>query len=66
MNRSDNMRYFCSFSYVDKGVSRFGNGTLETPIDPYDNIEGFMELFKKTSDVYDLKDVVLLNYKRVM
>lgn len=56
------MRYFCSYSYMIKGIPLFGNSIIETTIDPYDDIEAFRKSFQ---DFVGLPDTILLFYKKV-
>ena len=59
------MRYFCSFSYTDGGVVYFGNALMYVQVDPYDDIEGFMDLLEHHLKLQGFHDVVLLFYKKV-
>lgn len=56
------MRYFCSYSYVCNNTPCFGNCTVDTTIDPYDDIVYFRD---KVQDGIGLPHVVLLFYKKV-
>ena len=56
------MRYFCSYSYLQSDNPRFGSCVLETPVDPYDDIERFMD---KLEELIDEPRVILLFYKKV-
>lgn len=56
------MKYFCSYSYICGNTPYFGNCTLESTVDPYDNIEKFHnDLVKQVNE----KMTVLLFYKKV-
>ena len=59
------MRYFCSFSYTDGGAVLFGNALMYVQVDPYDDIEGFMDLLKHRPELRGLHDVILLFYIKV-
>ena len=59
------MRYFCSFSYTDGGEVLFGNALMYVQVDPYDDIEGFMELLEHYLELQGYCDVVLLFYRSV-
>ena len=59
------MRYFCSFSYTDGGAVLFGNALMYVQVDPYDDIEEFMDLLKHRLELQGLHDVILLFYKKV-
>ena len=59
------MRYFCSFSYTDGGEVFFGNTIMNVQVDPYDDIEGFMESLEHRLELQWLHDVVLLFYRKV-
>jgi hypothetical protein len=56
------MKYFCSFSYVRGNTPCFGNCTLETTIDPYDDI---VEFHDKLKEFVKESQVILLFYKSV-
>ena len=64
--RSDNMRYFCSFTYVEDGETIFGNAIYNSDIDPYENIGEFMINLRSWLSETEVFDAILLNYKRVM
>ena len=59
------MRYFCSFSYTDGGEVLFGNTLMYAEVDPYDDIEEFMDLLEHRLELQGYCDVVLLFYKKV-
>ena len=59
------MRYFCSFSYTDGGEVFFGNTLMYVQVDPYDDIEGFMDLLERRLELQGYCDGVLLFYKKV-
>ena len=59
------MRYFCSFSYTDGGEVLFGNTLMYVQVDPYDDIEAFMDLLEHRLELQGYCDVVLLVYKKV-
>ena len=59
------MRYFCSFSYTDGGVVFFGNTLMYVQVDPYDDIEEFMDLLEHRLELQGYHDVVLLFYRKV-
>ena len=59
------MRYFCSFSYTDGGAVLFGNALMYVQVDPYDDIEGFMDLLEHRLELQGYCDVVLLFYRKV-
>ena len=59
------MRYFCSFSYTDGGEVFFGNTLMNVQVDPYDDIEGFMDLLEHRLELQGFHDVVLLFYRKV-
>lgn len=56
------MRYFCSYNYLIDGKPYFGNVILKTEVDPYDDIEGFLNDFYSVIHDYS---AVLLFYKKV-
>ena len=56
------MRYFCSYSYIQEDIPCFGNCTVDTTIDPYDDIVEFRDKF---NEAIGLPQVVLLFYKKV-
>ena len=59
------MRYFCSFSYIDGCLVFFGNTIMYAEVDPYDDIEGFMESLEHHLELQGYCDVVLLFYRKV-
>ena len=59
------MRYFCSFSYTDGGEVLFGNALMYVQVDPYDDIEGFMDLLEHHLELQGYCDVALLFYRKV-
>ena len=59
------MRYFCSFSYTDGGEVFFGNTLMYVQVDPYDDIEEFMDLLEHRLELQGYCDVVLLFYRKV-
>jgi len=59
------MRYFCSFSYTDGGEVLFGNTLMYTEVDPYDDIEEFMDLLEHRLELQGYCDVILLFYRKV-
>ena len=59
------MRYFCSFSYTDGGEVFFGNTLMNVPVDPYDDIEEFMDLLEHRLELKGFHNVVLLFYRKV-
>ena len=59
------MRYFCSFSYTDGGEVFFGNTLMYAEVDPYDDIEEFMDLLEHRLELQGYRDVVLLFYRKV-
>lgn len=59
------MRYFCSFSYTDSGAVFFGNTLMYVQVDPYDDIEEFMDLLEHRLELKGFHDVVLLFYRKV-
>ena len=59
------MRYFCSFSYTDGGAVFFGNTLMNVQVDPYDDIEEFMESLEHRLELQGYRDVVLLFYRKV-
>ena len=59
------MRYFCSFSYTDGGFVFFGNTLMNVQVDPYDDIEEFMDLLEHRLELQGYCDVVLLFYRKV-
>ena len=59
------MRYFCSFSYTDGGFVFFGNTLMNVQVDPYDDIEEFMDLLEHRLELKGFHDVVLLFYRKV-
>ena len=59
------MRYFCSFSYTDGGEVFFGNVLMNVQVDPYDDIEEFMDLLEHRLELQGYCDVVLLFYGKV-
>ena len=59
------MRFFCSFSYTDGGEVFFGNTLMYAEVDPYDDIEEFMDLLEHRLELQGYCDVVLLFYRRV-
>ena len=59
------MRYFCSFSYTDGGEVLFGNTHMYAEVDPYDDIEEFMDLLEYRLELQGYCDVVLLFYRKV-
>ena len=56
------MKYFCSYSYLRSDNPRFVSCVLETSVDPYDDIERFMD---KLEELIDEPRVILLFYKKV-
>ena len=59
------MRYFCSFSYTEGGAVFFGNTLMYADVDPYDDIEGFMDLLEHRLELKGYCDVILLFYRKV-
>ena len=59
------MRYFCSFSYTDGGEVFFGNTLMHVQVDPYDDIEEFMDLLEHRLELQGYCDIVLLFYRKV-
>ena len=59
------MRYFCSFSYTDGGEVFFGNTLMYVQVDPYDDIDEFMDLLEHRLELQGYCDIVLLFYKKV-
>ena len=59
------MRYFCSFSYTDGGEVFFGNTLMYVQVDPYDDIDEFMDLLEHRLELQGYCDVVLLFYRKV-
>lgn len=59
------MRYFCSFSYTDGGAVFFGNTLMYVQVDPYDDIEEFMDLLEHRLALKEFHDVVLLFFRKV-
>ena len=59
------MRYFCSFSYTDGGEVLFGNTIMYAEVDPYDDIEEFMDLLEHRLELQGYCDAVLLFYRKV-
>jgi len=59
------VRFFCSFSYTDGGFVFLGNTLMNVQVDPYDDIEGFMDLLEHRLELQGYCDVVLLFYKKV-
>ena len=59
------MRYFCSFSYTYGGEVFFGNTLMNVQVDPYDDIEGFMDLLEHRLELQGFHDVALLFYRKV-
>ena len=59
------MRYFCSFSFTDGGEVFFGNTLMHVQVDPYDDIDEFMDLLEHRLELQGYCDVVLLFYKKV-
>ena len=59
------MRYFCSFSYTDGGFVFFGNTIMYAEVDPYDDIEDFMNLLEHRLELQGYCDVALLFYRKV-
>lgn len=57
------MRYFCAFSYLVNGQAFFGNVVYDSPVDPYENIEEFLDGVEK---YINEPSCIILNYKRVM
>ena len=56
------MKYLCSYSYIQEDIPCFGNCTVETAVDPYDDIVTFRD---KVQDGIGLSQVVPLFYKKV-
>ena len=56
------MRYFCSYSYIQEDIPCFGNCTVETAVDPYDDI---VEFHDKLKEIVKESQVILLFYKKV-
>ena len=56
------MKYFCSYSYIYKNTPCFGNVIFDTTVDPYDDIDEFIDRF---DEALGLSQVVLLFYKKV-
>ena len=59
------MRYFCSFSYTNGGEVFFGNTLMYVEVDPYDDIEEFMDLLEHRLELQGFHDVILLFYRKV-
>ena len=59
------MRFFCSFSYIDACEVFFGNTIMYVQVDPYDDMEGFMDLLERRLELQGFHDVVLLFYRKV-
>ena len=59
------MRYFCSFSYTEYGEVFFGNTLMYVQVDPYDDIEEFMDLLEHHLELQGIHDVILLFYRKV-
>ena len=59
------MRYFCSFSYTDGGEVFFGNTIMHVQVDPYDDIDEFMDLLEHRLELQGYCDIVLLFYRKV-
>ena len=56
------MKYFCSYSYICGNTPCFGNLVFDTTVDPYDDIDEFLDKF---DEAVGLPQVVLLFYKKV-
>ena len=63
--KENTCKYFCSFSYTDGGEVFFGNTIMYVQVDPYDDIEEFMDLLEHRLELQGYCDVVLLFYKKV-